>query len=100
MLDGLDDFGLVALDDADEWIGARQWEEALLHLFQQLSEARRDVAVWRPRVVRSNSNFRLADLASRLRASQCSRFDRSTTRIARKRSSNLPRSAASNSAPT
>jgi DnaA family protein len=68
VLDGLDDFGLVALDDADEWIGARQWEEALLHLFQQLLK-RGATLLFASTRGPLELEFQLADLASRWRAS-------------------------------
>jgi len=69
VLDGLGEFGLVALDDADRWIGAQQWEEALVHLYQQLS-ARGATLLLASAHGPLELEFRLADLASRLRASQ------------------------------
>jgi DnaA family protein len=68
VLDGLGAFGLVALDDADRWIGAQLWEEALLHLYQQLS-ARGATLLLASSRGPLELEFRLADLASRLRGS-------------------------------
>ena len=69
VLDGLDEFGLVALDDADEWIGADEWEEALLHLYQQLLK-RGATLLLASKGGPLELVFRLPDLASRWRASQ------------------------------
>ena len=68
-LDGLERFGVVAIDDLECWVSQRPWEDALLGLYQELfkhggslllASARRplDLAVGLP------------DLASRLRAAQ------------------------------
>jgi DnaA family protein len=67
VLDGLGEFGLVAVDDVDRWVGARRWEEALLHLYRQLQERGASL------LFASSSgplelDIGLADLASRLRA--------------------------------
>ena len=67
VLDGLGEFGLVAIDDADRWIGARQWEEALLHLYQQLLSRGSTLLLAAPSGP-LELDFQLADLASRLRA--------------------------------
>jgi DnaA family protein len=69
VLDGLGEFGLVAIDDADHWIGARQWEEALLHLYQQLLRRGSTLLLAAP-LGPLELDFQLADLASRLRAAQ------------------------------
>jgi DnaA family protein len=68
VLDGLGEFGLVAIDDAHRWIGAGQWEEALLHLYQQLQGRGATLLLASPRGP-LELDFQLADLASRLRAS-------------------------------
>ncbi len=68
-LDGLQGFGLVALDDVDLLLGERGWEEALMALYQGLQQqagrlllaSRHSAAAVRPL---------LPDLGSRLRAAE------------------------------
>lgn len=69
VLDGLGEFGLVAIDDTDRWLGSPPWEEALLNLYQQLL-GRGATLLLAARVGPLELDFRLADLASRLRAAQ------------------------------
>lgn len=69
VLDGLGEFGLVAVDDVDRWVGERQWEEALLHLYQQLLK-RGSSLLFASSLGPLQLDVQLADLASRLRAAQ------------------------------
>ncbi len=69
VLDGLDEFDLVAVDDVDRWVGSREWEEALLHLYQQLLK-RGATLLFASTFGPLQLGMQLADLASRLRASQ------------------------------
>ncbi|MCX7064169.1 MAG: DnaA/Hda family protein [Proteobacteria bacterium] len=67
VLEGVAEFGLVAIDDLDGWLGERRWEEALLAIYQRLFQRGGSLllaSVHRPLEV----NVGLADLASRLRA--------------------------------
>jgi DnaA family protein len=67
VLEGVAEFGLVAIDDLDGWLGERRWEEALLAVYQRLFHRGGNLllaSVHRPLEV----NMGLADLASRLRA--------------------------------
>jgi DnaA family protein len=68
-LDGLGDFGLVAIDDLERWVGERRWEEALLNLYQQLL-ARGGTLLVASRNRPLDTAVGLADLDSRLRAAQ------------------------------
>lgn len=68
-LDGLGDFGVVAIDDLERWVGQRRWEEALLNLYQALLARGGSLLVAsgnRPVEIAVG----LADLESRLRAAQ------------------------------
>ena len=89
------------IDDVDRWVGARQWEEALLHLYQQLLETRREPAV---RVLARSARTRHRTRRSRVRGlrapRRCSRSVRSMMPTALTPSSASRRSAGSNSAPT
>ena len=69
VLDGLGDFSLVAVDDVDRWVGARQWEEALLHLYQQLLKRGASLLL-ASSLGPLELDIRLPDHASRLRAAQ------------------------------
>ncbi len=67
VLGGLGEFGLVAIDDLECWIGERSMEEALMHVYQQLFANGGSLLLasrYRPLDVA----VALADLASRLRA--------------------------------
>lgn len=68
-LDGLGDFGVVAIDDLERWVGQRRWEEALLNLYQQLL-ARGGTLLVASRNRPLETTVGLADLDSRLRAAQ------------------------------
>lgn len=69
VLDGLGEFALVAVDDVDRWVGAREWEEALLYLYQQLMK-RGASLLFASTSGPLQLDVQLADLASRLRAAQ------------------------------
>jgi DnaA-homolog protein len=73
VLEGLGEYGLVAIDDFDRWIGERAWEEALLALYQQLFD-RRGVLLLACSCGPADLDIRLADLASRVRAAQVYRL--------------------------
>ncbi len=65
ILQGIESYQLVCLDDIDVVVGQRQWEEALFHCFNRLKEAKSQI------VIAANGNpaslpFVLPDLASRL----------------------------------
>jgi len=69
VLDGLGEFAVVAVDDLEQWVGERQWEEALMELYQQLLNNRATLLIastFGPLDV----TVGLADLRSRLRAAQ------------------------------
>jgi DnaA family protein len=70
MLEGLDAFSLVCLDDLEEVAGEQAWELAIFNLYNQLREkgARVIVASDRPP---SKLPLQLADLASRLTWGPC-----------------------------
>ena len=68
-LDGLGDFGVVAIDDLERWVGQRRWEEALLNLYQQLL-VRGGTLLVASRNRPLETTVGLADLDSRLRAAQ------------------------------
>jgi DnaA-homolog protein len=69
VLDGIDEFDVVAIDDVHHWIGERRWEEALLGLYQGLA-ARGGALLCASTRSPNDLDFALADLASRLRAAQ------------------------------
>jgi DnaA family protein len=69
VLDGLGDFGVVAIDELERWVGQRRWEEALLNLYQQLL-ARGGTLLVASRNRPLETTVGLADLDSRLRAAQ------------------------------
>ena len=69
VLDGLGEFGVVAIDDLERWIGERRWEEALMNLYQRLLE-RGAVLLVASEFGPLDTTVGLADLASRLRAAQ------------------------------
>jgi len=65
LLEGLEDYALVALDDVDAVAGDAAWEETLFHLFNRLREAGgRLLAAARARP--AQAGLRLPDLRSRL----------------------------------
>ena len=67
VLEGVAEFGLVAIDDLDGWLGERRWEEALLAVYQRLFQRGGSLllaSVYGPLEL----DVGLADLASRLRA--------------------------------
>lgn len=67
VLDGVAEFGLVAIDDLDGWLGERRWEEALLAVYQGLLERGGSLLVASVHAP-LDLNVGLPDLASRLRA--------------------------------
>lgn len=65
MLEGLADVELVVIDDIDAFAGDPEWEEALFHLYNQVQQAGSSwVATLQAAPL--HSEFRLADLKSRL----------------------------------
>ena len=69
IFDGLGDFAVVAIDDADRWLGERPWEEALLGLYQRLFD-RRGALLFASTMAPADLDVALLDLASRLRGAQ------------------------------
>jgi DnaA family protein len=69
IFDGLDDFAVVAIDDADRWLGQRLWEEALVGLYQRLFD-RGSALLFASTIGPADLDIGLPDLASRLRAAQ------------------------------
>jgi DnaA family protein len=64
LLDGLEALTLVALDDLDAWVGRRKCEQALIGLYQGLTETGGRLLA---AATRRELKFHYADLASRLR---------------------------------
>jgi DnaA family protein len=69
VFEGLGDYHVVAVDDADRWLGHRAWEEALLALYQRLFD-RRAALLFASTIGPADLDVGLPDLASRLRAAQ------------------------------
>jgi DnaA-homolog protein len=67
VLDGLDQFGLVAIDDVDLLAGLPVWEEALFHLYNRLRDDG-GAMLFAASAPPAGGGFRLPDLASRLAA--------------------------------
>lgn len=67
MLEGLEQFACLALDDIDLLAGHQAWEEGLFHLYNRLVAARHSF-LCAARQPPSGAGFRLPDLASRLAA--------------------------------
>lgn len=65
MLDNLEQFELVCLDDLDAVAGLSEWEEALFHLFNRLRDSGRRLLLAASRSPRELP-VKLADLQSRL----------------------------------
>ncbi|MEE4249317.1 MAG: DnaA regulatory inactivator Hda [Alcanivoracaceae bacterium] len=67
VLEGLEQFRLLAIDDVDRLAGEPDWERALFHLYNRLRDAGGSLLV-SARQPPGNCGFQLADLASRLAA--------------------------------
>ena len=67
VLEGLEAYDLVAIDDIDRLAGLAQWEESLFHLYNHLRQRN---AAWlcSAGAPPAEAGFRLPDLASRLAA--------------------------------
>ncbi len=65
VLEGLDDFDLVCLDDIEAIAGREDWELALFHLFNRLRDSGRKLLVSADQAP-AQLPLQLADLASRL----------------------------------
>lgn len=65
LLEGLEDYALVALDDIDAVAGDTAWEEALFHLYNRLREAGGRLLAAAP-APPEQAGLRLPDLRSRL----------------------------------
>lgn len=65
-LSALEQFSIVALDDLDRVAGDPQWEEALFHLYNRLSDNQHRLLV-SMREPPATASFELPDLQSRLR---------------------------------
>ena len=73
MLDGLESYRLVAIDDVERRLGDADWETALMALYQQLYE-RSATLVLAASVAPFDLTIGLADLASRLRSFEVHRL--------------------------
>ncbi len=73
MLEGLADVELVVIDNIDLFAGDPAWEEALFHLYNQM-QTTGSAWVVMMQVAPLHSNFRLADLKSRLCACETYRL--------------------------
>ena len=93
VLGGLGEFGLVAVDDFERWAGERPWEEALMHVYQQLFVNGGSLLIasrYRPQEI----TVRLADLGvAPARGARSFRFFRWTIPTGRVRSSIWPLNA-------
>jgi len=67
VLEGLEQFSLVAIDDIDLLAGQPNWEEALFHLYNRLQQTGGSLLVSAQQPPK-DAGFQLADLASRLAA--------------------------------
>lgn len=67
VLEGLEQFRLLAIDDIDQLAGRADWEAALFHLYNRLRDAGAALLV-SARQPPADCGFQLADLASRLAA--------------------------------
>ncbi|OGV40281.1 MAG: DnaA regulatory inactivator Hda [Legionellales bacterium RIFCSPHIGHO2_12_FULL_42_9] len=64
-LDDLAEQPLIAIDDLDSIAGMPDWEEALLHLYNQVRDHSNGILIMSNTVPPNNSLIRLADLRSR-----------------------------------
>ena len=69
VLEGLGEFGLVAIDDLEQWVGSRIWEEPLMNVYRQLVERGGSFLV-ASQLAPLDVVVGLADLRSRLRAAE------------------------------
>lgn len=67
LLEGLEHYRLLAIDDIDQLAGQRHWEEALFHLYNRQRETGAAM-LFSARQPPGECGFALADLASRLAA--------------------------------
>lgn len=67
LLEGMDGFSLVAIDDVDALAGHSDWEEALFHLYNRVREAQGSL-LFAARLPPRQTGFRLPDLLTRLGA--------------------------------
>lgn len=67
VLEGLEQFSLVAIDDIDLLAGQASWEEALFHLYNRLQQKGGSLLVSAQQPPK-DAGFQLADIASRLAA--------------------------------
>jgi DnaA-homolog protein len=67
VLEGLERFALVAIDDIDHLAGQRDWEEALFHLYNRLRQAGSSM-LFSAATAPTGAKFELPDLSSRLAA--------------------------------
>ena len=65
MLDGLEHYAVVTIDDIDAIAGERQWEEALFHLYNRSRDSGARLVVSATNSP-ANAGFHLPDLISRL----------------------------------
>lgn len=65
LLDGLEQYSLVAIDDIDRIAGEGPWEEALFHLYNRIRDSNVRLVVTAASAP-ANAGFHLPDLVSRL----------------------------------
>ena len=65
LLQGLDSLDLVCVDDIDRLAGSEAWEQALLHLYNRLRDARHSIAI-AGKTAPNSTGIHLPDLKSRL----------------------------------
>jgi len=66
MLEGMEQMGVVAIDDVDAVAGDRDWEEALFHLYNRMRDLGRGALIVSSVSPLASSLLKLADLKSRL----------------------------------
>lgn len=67
VLEGLEQFEMVAIDDIDRFAGREDWEAGLFHLYNRLRDAGKSM-LFSAALPPGQCGFRLADLVSRLAA--------------------------------
>jgi len=65
MLDGLEQYAVVTIDDIDAICGEQEWEEALFHLYNRIRDSGGRLVVSASNTP-ANAGFQLPDLISRL----------------------------------
>lgn len=66
ILEGIDDYFLICLDDIDSIAGNKGWEEALFHLYNKIRDNNKTILLTTSKVIPQHLNLILPDLRSRL----------------------------------